>query len=268
MRFEARSGKFAPRRPHCRYGRVGAARRRALASCARGRSGSGAPRNPPPRRCASNAWSGAPRGVTHAHRNARRPQRWPPHPTTGALTQQEGSQQHSTSAVSWTGSGRFGRNPSYHVPNNPSGTMRRTRRRQATAVVQCMVRVAQSWHGDAVPVRVEQSATPRLDRYKSTVAASDRPSPSSLAQRVVCAVDVTVEAGSARMQHGSRVGAADGPAPPRHRQATGGSICGGVARGFRTSRPWAVRKSSRSSSGMGRRSTCGSRLTSPGTSPR
>jgi hypothetical protein len=28
---------------------------------------------------------------------------------------------------------------------------------------------------------------------------------------------VTVEAGSARMQHGSRVGAADGPVPPRRR---------------------------------------------------
>jgi hypothetical protein len=36
------------------------------------------------------------------------------------------------------GASCFGRNPSYHVPNNPSGTMRRTRRRQATAVVQCM----------------------------------------------------------------------------------------------------------------------------------
>jgi hypothetical protein len=37
-----------------------------------------------------------------------------------------------------------------------------------------------------------------------SLAARDRPSPSSLAQRVVCAVGVTVEAGSARMQHGSR----------------------------------------------------------------
>jgi hypothetical protein len=37
----------------------------------------------------------------------------------------------------------------------------------------------------------------------------------------VCAVDLTVEAGSARMQHGSRVGAADGPSPPRRRPSEG-----------------------------------------------
>jgi hypothetical protein len=53
------------------------------------------------------------------------------------------------------------------------------------------------------------------------VAASDRPSPRSLTQRVVCAVGVTVEAGSARMQHGSRIGAADGPVPPRRRSSDG-----------------------------------------------
>jgi hypothetical protein len=52
------------------------------------------------------------------------------------------------------------------------------------------------------------------------VAASDRPL-STLARRVVGAVDLTVEAGSARMQHGSRVGAADGPPPPWCRPSEG-----------------------------------------------
>jgi hypothetical protein len=47
------------------------------------------------------------------------------------------------------------------------------------------------------------------------VAASERPSGTALVQLVVRAVELTVEAGSARMQHGSRVGAADGPPPPR-----------------------------------------------------
>jgi hypothetical protein len=63
------------------------------------------------------------------------------------------------------------------------------------------------------------SSRPRrgLDGYKGMVAASDRPAPSSLAHRVVRGVDLTVGAGSARMQHGSRVGAADGPVPPRRR---------------------------------------------------
>jgi hypothetical protein len=67
------------------------------------------------------------------------------------------------------------------------------------------------------------SSRPRggLGRYKGTVAARDRPPPSSLAHRVVCAVELTVETGSARMQHGSRVGAADGPVPPRRRPSDG-----------------------------------------------
>jgi hypothetical protein len=53
------------------------------------------------------------------------------------------------------------------------------------------------------------------------VAANERPSPGTLARQVGRAVDLTVEAGSARMQHGSRVGAPDGPLPPRRRPSDG-----------------------------------------------
>jgi hypothetical protein len=57
--------------------------------------------------------------------------------------------------------------------------------------------------------------------YMATVAASEHPTLGALGQRVVGAVGLTVEAGSARMQHGSRVGAADGPAPTRRRPGEG-----------------------------------------------
>jgi hypothetical protein len=41
--------------------------------------------------------------------------------------------------------------------------------------------------------------------------------PGSVRQRVALAVQLTVEAGSARLQHGPRIGAPDGPSPPTHR---------------------------------------------------
>jgi hypothetical protein len=74
--------------------------------------------------------------------------------------------------------------------------------RQATWVAACHTATRMGWTG-----------------YMATMAASRGPSPSTL--RVVRSVDLTVQAGSARMKHGSRVGTADGPAPPRRRPSEG-----------------------------------------------